>query len=244
MSYKLVLYRTTTDLKSAPVIDHINKVFNEDIIDHSWGALEDYHLVAFDVEVIKEKIINALGDKCRIYIREAPPYDGKVQYIEIFTNYENAVEVFISIQQISEVNDLVLYDKTTKKCYFKETDDIKSICETRIRSSQIKVAINKEFKGLKAIRKVNEYFCEDNKQHEEDYVVTIKKIKEISFEERTVLFYECLLRNKLESEELYCSDNCFNMDRDYSSPTIPPKRKQTFFSGRSARWICSLNAGR
>ena len=210
MGCHFMIYRTSGRTKAAPIVQFTNRAFNDDIDVDPWD-LEKDDLLEFDAEAIEAEIHAALGEKCKTPIRSAK---GR-PYLEVFTDWNHAPEVLSAALRITERNDLVLFDAVTKRCYYRETLEIRTVSEMKLRARQLINAINRETERLRAIRKINEWHDPRDNTMGLNYVVTIRRIKDVSFEERILAFDACLRRHLAEGEELLCEDDCFIVFKEF-----------------------------
>lgn len=210
MGYRFIIYRTSGWTKAAPIVQFTNRAFNDDIDADPWD-LEEENLLDFDAEAIKTEIHTALGEQCKAPIRSV---NGR-PYLEVHTDWNHAPIVLREMLRITEQNDLVLFDTETKRCYYREMLEIRTVSEMKLRARQLINAINGETERLRAIQKLQEWYNPYSCARGLNYVVTIRRIKDVPFEDRILAFDACLRKHLEEGEELLHGDDCFIVYKEF-----------------------------
>lgn len=206
MRYRIYIYDTIAVSNETMVVEYINMVISRDS-EKEWndnGA--DRYLKEFDVRNIKAQIQNMLGDKCQIIIKYPPKKYKQMPYLYISTAFSVVQEVLPALEYIAAKNKLALYDVERDKTYYKNLVDDAFITQ-KLREKTLKETI---LKNTRALWRYNKIFSA-NEENQSAFVITVYRIKGVTFAERTKWFYECLLSALTEDETLECEDRTFKV---------------------------------
>ena len=216
MLYKLFLYKPDPSFRDELAINNINIAVSKNTLKDWYHNCAENYMLNYDFEKVKSEIENMTGTEsdtpvCKVYINNTPEH--KARYITIATSYENAKNVLLSAHNIAFNNGLVLYDDTLNRCF--SPDDLyddKTVF-FRTRAKQINKVILDTQKPVWHLRRL----CNDDLKcyKSRAYVLTLRKDKEKTFEQRTKEFYECLQGCLLEGETLVTEDRYFKIIFDF-----------------------------
>lgn len=171
--------------------------------------LDETDYYDFDVQAIKTEIEKQIGEKCRVTICFPVPDCKAIRALYVTTTYDDIQDVILCLHTITERNRLTLYDAERKKTFSNTLID-DSFLYNKQRIKHFKDAILREVSPIWSIHRLYSYRS-DAFASEYAYVVTLKKIKGVSFLDRTADFYHCLQRHLSAGERLTCDDHCFRI---------------------------------
>ena len=207
--YKLFLYKTKGVAGDAPCISLTNRTLERNTWEEWKHNCIEEHMLNFDVQKVKKEIemLLAPDDTFDIYIK--PSINKTVEYICIVASYDNIKRVISVANNIAVQNNLVLYDAVKKRSfYYKDLYDVDFVM-MRQRIQVINDTIQKSVKPLFRIRKLG---CLDVERYKfADYVVILKKAKEIPLEKRIEDFYNLLKSILVEGEIIVADARCFKI---------------------------------
>lgn len=208
MRYQLYVYGTTAATGSALAIGAINaSLGNEE--ERTWKHNEAAHFMKeFDVESIKAKIELELKGKCRVVIKLPPRSCEQKEYLYIATSYEQVREVLPRVYAIAAENGLALYDAEKERSFYLDLVD-ETFVSLKTREREIRDSIFRADKKIWDYKKISYY--EDERDKRSVYVVTLRKVQGMSFEERIQQFYNTLKETLVNGEELICENGCFTV---------------------------------
>ena len=208
MLYRLFIYKSSATTVKAPAIGICNLAVSTNS-DNVWKLEEAANYMSdFRANDIAQKLQDQLGDKCRIYYRKSPLAYGNVEYLCVATSYAHASTVLPYVHCVTAANDLVLYDSETKRTFFRELVN-NTFITVKSRIADFTHAILSEMKPVWTIRKICEYTTD--RDYDYAYVVTLRKLKDISFKDRCRDFYNRLNEHLSQDETLDTSNECFTI---------------------------------
>lgn len=208
MRYRIYVYDTTTEVYNDTILEYINTAISHKC-EKEWNDNGAYkYLKAFDVQNIKAQIQNMLGDKCQIIVKYPPKQHRQIPYLYISTAFSVVQEVLPALEYIVAKNKLALYDAERNKTYYKNLVDDAFITQ-KLREKTLKQTILKNTRALWHYNKI--FSINMGNQNESAFVITVWRIKGVTFAERTKWFYECLLSALTEDETLECEDRTFKV---------------------------------
>lgn len=208
MRYQLYVYGTTAATGSALAIGTINAALGKEE-ERAWKHNEAAHFMKeFDVEAIKTKIEHELEGKCRVVVRFPPRSCEQKEYLYISTSYEQVKEVLPRIHAIAAENGLALYDAEKKRSFYLDLVD-ETFVSLKTREKEIRDSIFLADKKIWDYKKISYY--EDERDKRSAYVVTLRKVQGVSFEERIQQFYNTLKESLEDGEEIICENGCFTV---------------------------------
>ena len=208
MLYRLFVYNSSAATGTAPAIGMVNAAVSTNS-EHEWKGNEAAHFMEhFDATGIKNKIEDELGNKCKVRICFPPKEYEQKEYLFIATSYARAREVLPHVHAIVMENRLALYDAESGKSFYKSLFD-DTFITIRMREQELKACITNELKPVFNIRRITTY--ENERDKSASYSVTLKKIPNVSFLDRTRDFYNCLSNNLTDGEKLICENRAFSV---------------------------------
>lgn len=207
MRYRLYVYKSSSATSDAAAVSIVNAEIRQwrgsrETDNDAIGLMRDFDAVVFKLE-LEEKV----GEKARIELR----FLGKqmqAPFLYIATTYESVQEVLPYVHAMTAEKGLVLYDAEKRRSFYKELIDNTFITH-KVREQAFKQAILNRVKPLWDLKKIGEY--ESRIDRRSEFVVTIRKEKDLKFEARVESFYKLLQENLLENEKLICENHCFTI---------------------------------
>ena len=211
MLYRLFVYRCLDATGKACVDSYINAAISLHSEKEWRDNLAANNMEEFDVEAVKAQIIRELGDKCKIYVKYPPKDCRQVPYLSIPTSYARAREVLPRLSIIVAERGLSLYDAQTDRGFVQDLVD-ETLIQLKFREQAVKNRIFHENQPIWNFSQI--YSFEDHLYRESAFVVTLRKMRGVSFQERTLQFYNTLENALSEGETLCCENRCFRISRD------------------------------
>lgn len=209
MIYRIYLYKTKIISPTSTFFYYINHALSN-MESGGKRCPELNRLDRFDTKKIKSEIEKKITydskPLCKVFEKKVGRY--AVSYLCIVTSYECISEVIGIVYDIAIKNNLVLYDEAKDKQYFNDLYDSYFV-SVRSRANEINGIIRKTMSSVWRLRHLGSFDSDNLKR--EDYCVTLKKIKGVSFEERVEEFYDLLKNAVSQNEKLFLGNRCFTI---------------------------------
>ena len=179
---------------------------------------EDAARNASAAEMVKKQIEKELSEKCHATIKYPPETYDQVPFLYIATSYSIVQSILPRLYAIAAENAMTLYDAETNRKFSKDDLIDESLVNLKLREKTLKRVILDKLKPVWKYQELSFYENETYKSRE--YVVTISKIKGVSFAERTRQFYECLNDSLVDGEKLECDNKAFRISSELYSITF------------------------
>lgn len=206
MLYRLYLYGTDAVDVDAPVVRMINNALQTNSMSDWKRDSVGKYLTDMDAESIKSEIEKKIPGKCHPII-VYPAYERCFQpFLFVATSYEVVQEVLPALYYVAAEYGLVFYNAEKDEVFYKP---LKQYIRTnrKRRERQILAAIRQAMTPIWKERKIFEY--QDREVVYSAYVVTLRKKKDKSYEDRAMDFYQCLKTSLAGNEELICENRAF-----------------------------------
>lgn len=213
MRYRLYMYATRAADAEVPAISVINCAVSADS-DREWrDSWATKHMKDFDAAEVKAQIDCALQGKCRVIVKYPPEGCEQTPFLYIVTSYAAVRDVLPCLHKFAAERELAIYDAETDVCFYRDLLD-RAFLAAKTRGQQIKLRILGEAQPVWKFEQIMSSM--DDQQKVGAFAVTLKKVPDLSFLERTRQFHDILKNSLIEGETLQYADRCFTVSgQDY-----------------------------